>query len=158
MEQLHICIIWILINIYLPVHLHKIISSGALMSMKIVTFATNVTVIIPWSQWKNKPTTGRKYPHPQYSQYTLLPWYWHFCCLLHFIGIKIWTDNWWTPLFIENFIEIMKLYFNETTFLCPWLWFYIWFFSSFLSLHLIDQVFGSSHEMDHSKIISKSYC
>ena len=27
-------------------------------------------------------------------------------------------------------------------------------FSSFLSLHLIDQVFGSSHEMDHSKIIS----
>ena len=68
MEQLHICIIWILINIYLPLHLHKIISSGALMSMKIVTFATNVTVIIPWSQWKNKPTTGRKYPHPQYSQ------------------------------------------------------------------------------------------
>ena len=38
------------------------------MSMKIVTFATNVTVIIPRSQWKNKPTTGRKYPHRQYSQ------------------------------------------------------------------------------------------
>ena len=71
-EQSHICIIWILINIYLPVHLHKIISSGALMSMKIVTFATNVTVIIPWSQWKNKPTTGRKYPHPQYSQVNTL--------------------------------------------------------------------------------------
>ena len=49
----------------------------------------------------------------------------------------------------------MKSYFNETYISLSLAMMLNLVFSTFISLHLIDQVFGSSHEMDHSKIISK---